>query len=121
WVATVGGGEDLITGGGGPPLRPNAYAFAHNGILGFPTTKPIRLPAEWPRLLREGRGRQLDALWGLLPAGQRASGEWIDDTLRARAEEKGLLARTPLAGEFPRPRVDLARAGDPGAGGNAGA
>ena len=37
----------------------------------------------------------------LLPAGQRASGEWIDDTLRARAEETGLLARTPLAGEFP--------------------
>jgi len=45
----------------------------------------------------------------LLPAGQRASGEWIDDTLRARAREKGLLARTPLAGEFPRQRVELIR------------
>ena len=48
----------------------------------------------------------------LLPAGQRASGEWIDDTLRARAEEKGLLARTPLAGEFPRQRVELIRGVD---------
>ena len=49
----------------------------------------------------------------LLPAGQRASGEWIDDTLRARVEEKGLLARTPLAGEFPRQRVEVIRAADP--------
>jgi hypothetical protein len=49
----------------------------------------------------------------LLPAGQRASGEWIDDTLRARAEEKGLLARTPRAGDFPRQRVELIRDADP--------
>ena len=49
----------------------------------------------------------------LLPAGQRASGEWIDDTLRARAEEKGLLARTPRAGDFPRQRVELIRDPDP--------
>jgi hypothetical protein len=55
----------------------------------------------------------VDALWVLLPAGQRASGEWIDDTLRARAEEKGLLARTPRAGEFPRQRVELVRDADP--------
>jgi hypothetical protein len=47
------------------------------------------------------------------PAGQRASGEWIDDTLRARVEEKGLLARTPLAGEFPRQRVEVVRGPDP--------
>jgi hypothetical protein len=49
----------------------------------------------------------------LLPAGQRASGEFIDDTLRVRVEEKGLLARTPLAGEFPRQRVEVVRAPDP--------
>jgi hypothetical protein len=55
----------------------------------------------------------VDSLWVLLPAGQRASGEWIDDTLRARAAEKGLLARTPLAGEFPRQRVELVRGADP--------
>jgi len=48
---------DLMVAVSGDPLRTNAYAFAHNGILGFPTTKPIRLPAEWPRLLREARGR----------------------------------------------------------------
>jgi hypothetical protein len=49
----------------------------------------------------------------VLPAGQRASGEWIDDTLRARAEEKGLLSRTPLAGQFPRQRVEVVRGADP--------
>lgn len=49
----------------------------------------------------------------LVPTGQRASGEWIDDTLRARVEEKGLLARTPLAGDFPRQRVELVRGADP--------
>jgi hypothetical protein len=36
------------------------------------------------------------ALWVLVPTGQRASGEWIDDTLAARVREKGLLGRTPL-------------------------
>jgi hypothetical protein len=49
----------------------------------------------------------------VLPAGQRASGEWIDDTLRARAEEKDLLSRTPLAGQFPRQRVEVVRGVDP--------
>ena len=49
--------EDLMIAVSGDPLRTNAYAFAHNGILGYPTTKPIRLPAEWPRLLREARAR----------------------------------------------------------------
>jgi hypothetical protein len=55
----------------------------------------------------------VEALWVVLPTGQRASGEWIDDTLRARAEERGLLARTPLAGKFPRHRVEVIRAADP--------
>jgi hypothetical protein len=49
--------EDLMVAVSGDPLRTNAYAFAHNGMLGYPTTKPIRLPAEWLRLLREARGR----------------------------------------------------------------
>ena len=49
----------------------------------------------------------------MLPAGQRPTGEWIDDTLRMRVEEKGLLSRTPLAGEFPRQRVEVVRAADP--------
>ncbi|RPH79015.1 MAG: hypothetical protein EHM88_14985 [Candidatus Rokuibacteriota bacterium] len=55
----------------------------------------------------------MEALWVVLPAGQRASGEWIDDTLRRRAEESGLLSRTPLAGKFPRQRVEVVRAADP--------
>lgn len=50
-----------------------------------------------------------EAQWVLLPAGQRASGEWIDDTLRERVVESGLLARTPLAAEFPRQRVEVVR------------
>ncbi len=37
----------------------------------------------------------VDALWVLVPTGQRASGEWIDDTLSERVRERGLLARTP--------------------------
>jgi hypothetical protein len=49
--------EDLMIAVSGDPLRTNAYAFAHNGILGFPTTKAIRLPADWARRLREARAR----------------------------------------------------------------
>lgn len=51
----------------------------------------------------------------LLPTGQRASGEWIDDTLRERVVEKGLLGRTPAAARFPRQRVELVRGHDPAA------
>jgi hypothetical protein len=31
----------------GDPLRTNAYVFAHNGYLGFPTAKKIVLPDDW--------------------------------------------------------------------------
>ena len=31
----------------GDPLRTNAYTFAHNGRLGFPTAKRIDLPRDW--------------------------------------------------------------------------
>jgi hypothetical protein len=31
----------------GDPLRTNAYAFAHNGYLGFPVAKKIVLPGDW--------------------------------------------------------------------------
>jgi hypothetical protein len=55
----------------------------------------------------------VEALWVVLPTGQRASGEWIDDTLRRRVEERGLSARTPLVGRFPRHRVEVVRATDP--------
>ena len=52
-------------------------------------------------------------LWVLLPSGQRASGEWIDDTLRERATEVGLLEKAPLAARFPRQRVEVVRGPDP--------
>jgi hypothetical protein len=55
----------------------------------------------------------VSSLWVLLPTGQRASGEWIDDTLRERVAEKGLLVRTPRVGDFPRQRVELIRDADP--------
>jgi hypothetical protein len=28
-------------------MRTNAYVFAHNGRLGFPTTKKVKLPENW--------------------------------------------------------------------------
>ena len=56
-----------------------------------------------------------EALWLLIPAGQRANGEWIDDTLVRRAREKGMTARLTEAGRFPRQRVEVMRGGDPGA------
>jgi hypothetical protein len=44
-VPVVARPEDIMIAVSGDPLRTNAYVFAHNGILGFPTTKPVRLPA----------------------------------------------------------------------------
>jgi len=49
--------DDIMVAVSGDPLRTNAYVFAHNGILGFPTTKPVRLPAAWRRLLADASGR----------------------------------------------------------------
>ncbi len=54
-----------------------------------------------------------DTLWLVLPAAQRASGEWIDDTLKKRLREAGLLTKAPLAGNFPRHRVEVVRDRDP--------
>jgi len=45
-----------------------------------------------------------NALWLVLPVAQRCSGEWLDDTLKGRLCERGLLAKAPLAGDFPRLR-----------------
>jgi hypothetical protein len=52
------------------------------------------------------------SLWVLLPTAQRASGEWIDDTLRARADEQGLLDRLTQVAAFPRQRVEVVRGAD---------
>lgn len=40
-VPVVAKAEDIMIAVSGDPLRTNAYVFAHNGILGYPTTKLI--------------------------------------------------------------------------------
>jgi len=40
-VPVVAKAEDIMIAVSGDPLRTNAYVFAHHGILGYPTTKPI--------------------------------------------------------------------------------
>ncbi len=52
-------------------------------------------------------------LWIVIPAGQQASGGWVDDTLRERALEQGLTAQAPQTGEFPRQRVEAVAGPDP--------
>src|SRR5262249_36919091 len=49
--------EDFMIAVSGDPLRTNAYSFAHNGMLGYPTTRPVELPRDWPALLRQARSR----------------------------------------------------------------
>ena len=44
-VPVVEKASDIMVAVSGDPLRTNAYVFGHNGILGFPTTKPVRLPS----------------------------------------------------------------------------
>jgi len=41
----------------GDPLRTNAYVFAHNGMLGFPVAKKVRLPEGWEAKLSAARAR----------------------------------------------------------------
>jgi hypothetical protein len=47
--------DDFMVLVSGDPLRTNAYAFAQNGYLGFPTAKKIVLPANWAERLRARR------------------------------------------------------------------
>ncbi|MCC6531078.1 MAG: hypothetical protein IT531_00895 [Burkholderiales bacterium] len=39
--------EDYMIAVAGDPMRNNAYIFAHQGVLGYPTTKAIHLPKDW--------------------------------------------------------------------------
>lgn len=39
--------DDFMVLVSGDPLRTNAYVFAQNGYLGFPTAKKIALPKDW--------------------------------------------------------------------------
>ncbi len=41
--------DDFMILVSGDPGRTNAYAFAHNGSLGFPTAKKIQLPEDWAK------------------------------------------------------------------------
>ena len=43
--------DDFMVLVSGDPLRTNAYAFTHNGYLGFPTGRRIRLPKDWKERL----------------------------------------------------------------------
>lgn len=47
--------DDFMVLVSGDPLRTNAYAFAHNGYLGFPTAKKIELPAGWEERIAKAR------------------------------------------------------------------
>jgi hypothetical protein len=47
--------DDFMVLVSGDPLRTNAYAFAHNGYLGFPTAKKIQLPKDWMERRRSFR------------------------------------------------------------------
>ena len=49
--------DDIMIGVSGDSLRTNAYCFVHNGMLGYPTTRPVRLPRAWAQLLGEARAR----------------------------------------------------------------
>lgn len=55
-VPIVLGPDDFMVLVSGDPLRTNAYAFTHNGYLGFPTAKKIALPQDWAQ--RIGRSRK---------------------------------------------------------------
>jgi hypothetical protein len=57
-------------------------------------------------------GSGTSRLWTVVPAGRQAGGGWIDDILRERAAETGLSAKVPLAGHFPRQRVEVVNGDD---------
>lgn len=54
-VPIVGAPDDFMIAVAGDPLRTNAFVFAHNGILGYPTTKPIVLQDDWEARLAAAR------------------------------------------------------------------
>ena len=45
--------DDFMVLVSGDPLRTNAYTFAHNGYLAFPTAKKIQLPENWAERIRK--------------------------------------------------------------------
>jgi len=55
-VPIVLGPDDFMVLVSGDPLRTNAYTFAHNGYLAFPTAKKIQLPKNWKELMAAPNG-----------------------------------------------------------------
>jgi len=47
--------KDFLVSVSGDPLRNNAYVFAHNGKLGYTTSKKIGLPMNWDRVLKQAK------------------------------------------------------------------
>lgn len=47
--------EHIMIGVAGDPMRSNCHLLVHNGMLGFPTTKPIMLPAGWREKSRQAQ------------------------------------------------------------------
>jgi len=45
--------DDFMVTVCGDPSRDNAYAFSHNGFIGYPVAKRIMLPKNWDKLLKE--------------------------------------------------------------------
>ena len=50
--------NDFLIAVAGDPLRTNCYVLPHNGMLGFPTAKPITLPTDWSQKLATSRARK---------------------------------------------------------------
>lgn len=49
--------EHIMIAVSGDPWRTNCCVLVHNGMLGFPTTKAIHLPSDWPDALRRAQER----------------------------------------------------------------
>jgi hypothetical protein len=47
--------EHIMIAVAGDPMRSNCHLLVHNGMLGFPTTKPIVLPEGWRQKLRKAQ------------------------------------------------------------------
>jgi len=47
--------EDYMIAVTGDLMRNSVYIFAHNGVLGYPTGKEIKLPKNWDTLLEQGK------------------------------------------------------------------
>ncbi|MDX2156010.1 MAG: UGSC family (seleno)protein [Hyphomicrobiaceae bacterium] len=48
--------EHIMVAVAGDPMRSNCHLLVHNGMLGFPTSKPVRLPMGWREKLRRAQG-----------------------------------------------------------------